>query len=125
MGPVNDVHIHYLSRLKSREGVPVLLNETYVPVRMCPDFGQWNAEGGSVFDFLREYAVTAIMKVVQTVEMRRPPDYRARALNSRPTTHCLVIHRVFRDVSGLAVAYSRTTARGDRFELLTEYDRVT
>jgi len=124
MGPVNDVNIHYISRVKSKEGVPVLLNETYVPVRMCPKFADWDAEGGSVLEFLREHSTAPITKVVQTVEMRRPPEYRARALNSRPTMPCLVIHRVFRDDSGLTVAYSRTTARGDRFELLTEYERV-
>lgn len=124
MGPVNDVNLYYLCRLKSRAGVPVLINETYVPAKMCPDFGAWEAEGGSVFEFLREHGVSEIVQVVQTVEMARPPEHVARVLNSRPTTPCLIIHRVFKESSGLAAAYSRTTARGDRFELVTEYERV-
>jgi len=124
MAPVNDVNITYISRLKSSAGVPVLLNETYVPEKMCPDIAGWEPENGSVFEFLKSHGAAEIVRVVQTVELGRPPEYRARALNSRPTTPCLVIHRVFRENSGLAVAYSRTTARGDRFELVTEYERM-
>ncbi len=124
MGPVNDVNLHYLCRLKSRAGVPVLINETFVPAKMCPDFGVWDAQGGSVFEFLRGHGASEIVRVVQSVEIARPVEHVARSLNSRPTTPCLIIHRVFKDAAGLAVAYSRTSARGDRFELETEYERV-
>lgn len=124
MGPVVDAKVHYLRRLKSSAGVPVLINETYIPDRICPQFEDWDPEGGSVFEFLRENATLAIAKVIQTVGMAKPPENTARLLSSRPTSPCLVIHRVFLAAGDVTIAYSRTTARGDRFELTTEFERV-
>jgi GntR family transcriptional regulator len=91
---------------------------------MCPALADWESESGSVFEFLRTKGASEIVRVKQSIEMKKPPEYRAAALNARSSTPCLIIHRVFREASGLAVAYSRTTARGDRFELVTEYERV-
>lgn len=124
MGPVIDAKVNYLCRLKSKAGVPVLVNETFVPARMCPGFEDWDAEGGSVFEFLRGHGTSDIVKVVQTVEMARPHEKTAKFLNARPTTPCMIIHRVFMAAADITVAYSKTTARGDRFELTTEYERV-
>lgn len=124
MGPVLDMNVYRLARLKHAAGVPVLLNETYIPVRMCPSVVDWEPEGSSVFEYLRDNGTTDVVKVVQTVEIAKPRQGAASALNSRPTTPCLIIHRVFLSQGDVTVAYSRTTARGDRFELVTEFERM-
>ena len=124
LGPVVDRDVYYLNRLKSSEGVPVLVNELFIPLRICPALKDWNPEGGAIFEFLREHATAKITRVTQTVEVAKPAGFTAGLLNVRPSSHCMIIHRVFMAAGDVTVAYSRTTARGDRFRLTSEYERI-
>ncbi len=54
LGPVLDREIFYLSRLQVAQGVPVLVNELYIPIGVCPAIRDWNPDSGYVFDFLKE-----------------------------------------------------------------------
>jgi len=124
MGPVVDRDVYYLNRLKTAEGVPVIVNEIFIPMRICPALKDWNPEGGLVFEFLREHATAKIARVTQTVEVGKPGAYLSGLLNIRPTASCMIIHRVFLASGEVTVAYSKTTARGDRFRLTSEYERI-
>lgn len=123
LGPVIERDIFYLKRLKIAEGVPVLINEIYIPLRVCPELEGWDAAGGPVFEFLRKNSALKIIKVNQTVELGRPGEL-AGLLNVRPASACLVIHRLFLAAGDATIAYSKTTARGDRFKLDSEYVRL-
>jgi GntR family transcriptional regulator len=123
MGPVIDRDVFYLCRLKLAEGVPVLVNEIYIPLRVCPALEGWDPAGGPVFEFLNKTSALKIMKVNQTVEVGRPGEA-AGLLNVRPTSACMLIHRLFLAAGEMTVAYSKTTARGDRFKLDSEYVRL-
>jgi len=124
MGPVIDKDMYFLSRLKIAEGVPVLLNEIFIPLRVCPLLKEWEPDGASVFEFLREHADSKITKVFQTVEVGKPEESTARLLNARAAGACMIIHRLFHSAGDATLAYSKTTARSDRFKLETEYERV-
>lgn len=124
MGPVIDRDLFYLERIQSAEGVPVLVNEVYVPLRVCPEIMGWDPESGPFFEYLRERASTKITAVSQTVEVGKAGERLAGLLNCRPTSACMVIHRLFTSAGDLAVAYSMTTARGDRFHLDSEYSLI-
>ena len=124
MGPVIDRETFYLNRLKAAEGVPVFMNEIFIPLRVCPTLSGWSPDGGSVFEYLREHAAPKITSVSQEVEVAKPGDASTH-LNIRPTSSCMVIHRVFKSSGDVTVAYSRTTARPDRFRLLTEFFSFT
>jgi len=124
MGPVVDRDVFYLCRLKSFEGVPVLVNEIYIPLRVCPGLTEWDPEGGAVFEYLQDHSTAKIARVTQTVEVGRAGDYLGGLLNTRPTSACMVMHRLFLSAGGMTVAYSKTTARADRFQLDSEYERL-
>ncbi len=122
MGPVADRDFFFLKRLKTKEGVPVLVNEVYIPLRACPAIRDWDAGEGSVFDFLRKNSPHRISRVSQAVLVGRPGEH-AAALNIRTGAPCMLIHRVFY-ASDTTLAYSRTVARGDRFSLDSEFERL-
>lgn len=124
MGPVMDRDLFYLKRLRGAEGVPVLVNEIYVPIRVCPDIMGWDPEGGAFFEYLREHAASKITAVEQTVEVGKAGERLSGLLNCRPSSACMVIHRLFMSAGDLTVAYSLTTARGDRFRLDSEYSLI-
>ncbi len=124
MGPVIDRDVFYLGRLKVAQGVPVLYNEIFVPLRVCPQLETWDPAGGSVFEFLSKTSALKIIKVNQTVEVGRPGEA-ARLLNVRESSACMLIHRLFLAAGDMTVAYSKTTARGDRFRLDSEYVRLS
>ena len=123
MGPVVERDMFYISRLKSVENVPVLVNELFIPVRVCPDIEVWAPDYGSVFEFMRDHHTPKIAKVRQSVEVGRPSGMEA-LLSVRPTTLCMVIHRVFISSGDVTLAYSRTTARPDKFMLESEFIRL-
>ena len=125
MGPVIDNEMFYLRRLKSMDGSPVLVNETYVPLRVCPGIADWDADDGSVFEYLRENAPARIARVIQTVEMGKPGEQVAENLKVKLSSPCIVIHRLFLASNETTVGYSKTTARTDRFRLVTEFERVS
>lgn len=124
MGPVIDRDVFYLSRLKTLGGSPVLVNEVYVPIRVCPSIKDWDPGEGPVFEFIRGNSPYKISRVTQTVEMGRPGEYLAGRLNVRAASPCMVVHRLFLAAGDMVIAYSKTTARGDRFKLNSEYVRV-
>lgn len=123
MGPAIDRDIYYLARLQILEGVAVLVNEIYIPLKVCPELAGRDPEGGAVFEFLRENSGTKIAKVSQSIEVGKPGPL-AQYLNTRSTSPCMVIHRTFTSPGETLVAYSKTTARGDRFQLDSEYVRL-
>lgn len=123
LGPVLDRDIFYLCRLQVAQGVPLLVNELYIPLRVCPEIRNWNPESGFVFDFLKKNQAPKIVKVNQTVEVGKPGPVSGH-LNTRSAGACMIIHRVFTAPGGQAIAYSKTTARGDRFKLDSEYLRL-
>jgi len=125
MGPVIERDVFFLSRLKNSEGVPVLVNELYIPVRICPSIREWNPEEGPVFEFLRNNSPYKISRVTQTVEVGRAGEEMGRLLNARPASPCMMVHRLFMTAGDMVLAYSKTTARGDRFSLDSDYVRIS
>ena len=123
LGPVLDRDIFYLCRLQVAQGVPVLVNELYIPLRVCPAIQEWNPDSGYVFDFLKKNSAPNIVRVNQTVEVGKPGSMSGH-LNTRSAGACMIIHRVFTAFGGLTVVYSKTTARGDRFTLNSEFARL-
>jgi len=123
LGPVLDRDIFYLSRLQVAQGVPVLVNELYIPIGVCPAIRDWNPDSGYVFDFLKNNSAPKIVRVNQTVEVGKPGSM-SDHLNTRAAGGCMIIHRVFTASGGLTVVYSKTTARGDRFTLNSEFARL-
>jgi GntR family transcriptional regulator len=123
LGPVFDRDIFYLSRLQVAQGVPVLVNELYIPVTVCPAIREWNPDSGYVFDFLKKNSTPKITRVNQTIEVGKPGPMSGH-LNIRTGGSCMIIHRVFTASGGATVVYSKTTARGDRFKLNSEFARL-
>jgi len=125
IGPVIDRDMFYVSRLKSTEGVPVLVNEVYVPMRVCETLTDWDPDGGPLFEYLRENSNMKITRVTQTVEVARPGEAITGLLNIRSSSPCMVVHRLFIAPGDMTVAYSKTTARADRFKLDSEYVQLS
>jgi len=123
VGPVFEREMFYISRVKTSEKVPVLVNELYIPARVCPELDVWTPEYGAVFEFMRDHHAPKIVKVSQTVEVDRAGSV-APLLSIRPSGSCLVIHRVFMSSGDVTLVYSRTTARSDKFRLDSEYYRL-
>ncbi len=90
---------------------------------VCPAITDWNPDSGYVFDFLKKNSAPKIVRVNQSIEVGKPGSMSLH-LNSRTAGACMIIHRIFTAFGGNTVVYSKTTARGDRFTLNSEFARL-
>jgi GntR family transcriptional regulator len=114
--------VHYLLNKRLVEGDPVYIEESFIPVGLVLDTLDFSRL--SLYSVLQERCLKKIFKVIQTVEILRAEDAKARYLDVRVGVPVLVIHRLLLSSDNEPLAYIRFLGRSDRYKFQTEFERV-
>ncbi len=117
-----------LVRLRLADDEPLLLETTYLPLRLCPDIFNEDLSAQSLYALLRNRYHLALYRATETYEAAKLNKEAARLLHCRPQAAAFTIHRVAYLDNGTAFEYTSSVARSDkclfRVELFSTKDKV-
>jgi GntR family transcriptional regulator len=111
--------VHLILRVRTGDGEPLVLEETYLPERLMPGLLGEDV-GGSLYTLVREQYGLSVARIRQELEPT-PLDSRAAAmLGVRPDVPALRVTRTAWDAEGQAIEFARDVHRGDRMIFVSE-----
>lgn len=115
-------HVIYLKRLRFVDSEPVLLQETYLPYRICPQLLNDNLENNSLIELLEANYQLRITKVQDFIGVSSLLKPESDLLGLDGQTSALVLEQRF--FSGpRQIMYTRSLKRPDRFKFFMERER--
>lgn len=109
-----------LKRLRCANNEPIILETSYIPNWLVPDFSQEKLERNSLYDVLdKEYGVS-VTKAKEAFEPVLIRAYESQYLEVKAGDPALMLERVAYDKNGLQVEFCRSIVRGDRCRFYTE-----
>lgn len=119
-----DDEIYQILCLRTVNGEPAYLDESFIPYHMLPGIEQLNIAEGSLYALLQEKALKKIFKVVQTVEVLEVSGETASYLDVRDGMAALAVHRLLLSSDETPVGYTRFVGRSDRYKFQAEFERI-
>ena len=132
MTPVDDLerkleapgekHVIYIRRLLLAGNEPVLLAESYVPHRLCPDLLREELDGYHLVEILEKKFDIPITKIKIFVDVANLTENESLLLGLAKGAPALLLEQHF--YSGeTQVMYMRTVKRADRFRFSREFEK--
>lgn len=109
--------VHRISRLRILDGIPILIETSYIPVELAPDLEQHNLVTGSLFQTLREAYGLRLDHGDEKTSITSATEEEARHLGVQPGDPVFWIVSLTNAPDGTPVEYCRTVGRADRMEL--------
>lgn len=106
------IHLH---RLRSAEGVPVVIEEVWLPKAQFPGIEKLNFVRCSLYEVLRERYGIRIGAADEVIEARAASRKEAELLKIAPKSSLLVISRTLLTVEGKPIETGISLYRGDRY----------
>jgi GntR family transcriptional regulator len=108
-------NVYELRRLRLADGVPLALETTCVPCRLCPNLHRFDVANQSLYTILEEHYGLRLSRCVEEISAVLP-DRQMRALLEIPkTVGVLVIRRRTYADDDTPVEFGRTAYRGDLY----------
>jgi len=117
-----DKHIIYIKRLRSVEGEPVMLQESYIPYHVCPLLLEEEIEHQSLFDLFEKKYGIKVTRVKNYIEVAYVNSDEARLLGL-PEGSATILLKQYLFSGEILVMYTRSIKRTDRFKFLMELQR--
>jgi GntR family transcriptional regulator len=111
-----DSRMYHLRRLRTGDGEPFCLEETYIPASVTPGLLEQDLEG-SLYQLLRENYERPVALVHHAVTAVTVDEEAARHLKVAPGSAALLFANVSWDQAGRPVEYTTSLKRGDRNEI--------
>jgi GntR family transcriptional regulator len=109
--------VHEIIRVRSANGIPIALEETYIPADLFPDLLTRNLTD-SIYDLMsREYGLSP-HSAEELVAPAIATDQQAELLNIEPGQALLVITRTSLTIDGTAVEFANDFFRPDRTRIV-------
>ena len=132
MTPVDDLevkleapgekHVIYIRRLLLAEDEPVLLAESYVPHRLCPDLLREELSGFLLTEILEKKFDIPITKIKIFVDVANLTENEGMLLGLAKGAPALLLEQHFYSAE-TQVMYMRTIKRADRFRFSREFEK--
>jgi len=116
--------IYHILCKKTVNGEAACIEESFVPLSVCPELDIENICRFPLYDHIQEKAVKKIHKVIQTIEITEADENTARILNVRQRSPALLLHRLLVSSDGDTVAYARILGSCTRYKIQTEFERI-
>ena len=117
--PVGAPVVH-LERLRMADGVPLLLEQVFLPEARFPGLLAGDLEHGSLYELLAERYATAVVRAREALEPIALPTREAQLLGVEPHRPALLIEGLAFDPAGDPVEFARSYVRGDRTRYYVE-----
>lgn len=111
-------------RLRLVGDEPVLLEDTYVPLEICPIFAEADLTDKSIYSVLASKAVLQIARAVKTFELGGLSAEDAEILLGDEGERALVVHRMLASASGQPIAYTRSVTISERYRFQAVFERI-
>lgn len=109
-----------LKRLRKADGEPIILETSYLPYGLLPDFNKEELENTSLYDFLEKKYGIIVTKAKETFEPVLAREEESELLGIETGAPSLLLDRVASDNRGKVVEFCRSIVRGDRCRFYTE-----
>jgi DNA-binding GntR family transcriptional regulator len=114
-----DAVVLHLRRLRSAGGVPLAIEDFWLPLELFPGIEELDLSG-SIYELMRERYRRPPVRAVERLEPIHATAPDARALNVRPRSPLMLVERIAYDADGTPVEFARDRHRGDRARFVIE-----
>jgi len=114
LGLAPGARVHHLERIRGAGGLPLLLEQAYLPAPRFPGLLATDFERASLYETLSARYSCPIDRVRETIEPILPPSRVARLLEQERRRPALLLEGIAYGADAEAVEYSRTYVASDR-----------
>lgn len=114
----NEDRLYRILRLRLANGIPIALEDTYIPFDLFPDIEEHNFEIVSLFEYMEHKGIT-ITDSPQSLTIEKLNDRESKYLGVEPNTAVFAFLYVHKDINGRIVEYTKSYTLGEntRFEV--------
>lgn len=114
-----------IRRIRTINGEPVALEETYLRSSFCPGIEQVNLNNTSLYSYLASQYQLRLASADQTIEARLATPEIAPVLHVERGTPVLYMERItyLEEANDVPVEYAEAVYRGDKYKLMVEMRR--
>lgn len=112
--PEENIRVTKLVRVRLANDEPILLENTYIPVYLCPDLAEYDFEKGSLYNVLDEQYHLILENAEEHYETVPMTPREAELLQCQEYTCAFSIERITFLDTGVPVEFTRAIGRGDR-----------
>jgi GntR family transcriptional regulator len=113
-----------LERLRTMDGVPILIDRTRIPLALARGLDEVNLEGVSLYEVLEERFGLRATRAHFTVEAIAADERRASLLGLEPGQPLLRCRQQTEDATGRPIELCEMAYRGDRYRFLATLARA-
>lgn len=110
-----------IKRLRMANGMPMALEESFIPFRFCPGVEEYIADDVSLYRILEEQYGIVLVGADQYMQMVFPDEEECKLLKIKKEVPCFLLEAVAYDQTNRAVEFSTATTRSDRVKFFTPY----
>ena len=122
-GQVLGYPLHKIARLRSVDGVPLMVETSYIPVELAPDLAQRELERHSLFAVLEEEYGVIPREGDEKIGITYATEDEAALMGVEPESPLFWIVSTTYDQNGALMEYCRAAARPDRLRITTILER--
>jgi GntR family transcriptional regulator len=107
--------VHVVKRLRLVNEEPVAIVESYLPSRLFPNFGRQKLENNSLYAIFESVYNRKLHWAEEIIGAVSAQEEDAKVLETEPGSALLLIRETTYDTNRIAIEYSRSLLRGDRY----------
>jgi GntR family transcriptional regulator len=123
LGVREDEDLNKIVRVRYLDNEPVIIENIFIPIRVCPDLLEEDLESVPLYDILENKYNLKILKVKETLEPVVLRKEEAKLLECKVGLPAFLVERVTYLIDGSLVELRKSVIRGDRFKFTTELYR--
>lgn len=112
--------VYLIERLRTVDGTPVALHQSYVPMHLAPDLQQEDLEQRSLYEVLASRYELEVGHAQETLESALATEYEAVVLGVQPGAPMLLLNIRLSSRDGRPLEAVKVAFRGDRVTLRQE-----
>jgi len=112
--------VYLIERLRTVDGQPVALHQSFLPINLAPDLLQSDLEQQSLYAILASQYDLTVGHAQETLESALATDYEAVVLGTQPGAPMLLLNIRLSATDGRPLEVVKVAFRGDRVTLRQE-----
>jgi GntR family transcriptional regulator len=120
LGLAPGARVHEIVRVRSIDGMPVVIETSFLPADLLPGFAELDLEGSSIYGLMTaRYGIRGVRATESLEAVVAGPD-EAALLELSVGSPLMLVERIAWDAEGRAIEHARDLYRGDRSLFVAE-----
>jgi GntR family transcriptional regulator len=116
--------VYEICRLRSRDGVPLAIENVHISQRLCPGLDRFDLGRNSLYSILEESYGLRLEYCVEEISAELPSGYERKQLDIPRSVAALIVNRKSYADADQPLELTRATYRGDLYSALVHSIRV-